>query len=121
MFPAHQVGDGDEGFEGAVAGARALSGQRGVDAGDAVLDGYHAVGDAEAEIVVGVDAQFGGWVEDVAVGADAVAYAVHGEAAAGVGDVDAVGAVGLHELGLAGEFGGFRHVGHHQESGDVHA
>lgn len=71
--------------------------------------------------MVGVDAQSGVGGQDVAVGAQAVAYAVHGEAAAGVGDVDAVGAVGLHELGLAGEFGGFRHVGHHQESGDVHA
>ena len=39
-------------------------------------------------------------VEDVAVGADPVADAVHRQPAAGVGDVDAVGAVGLHQLGL---------------------
>ena len=43
------------------------------------------------------------------------------EPAAGVGDVDAVGAVGLHQLGLLGQLLGGRHVGHHQEAGDVHA
>src|SRR5690606_4975520 len=45
----------------------------------------------------------------------------HGQPSAGVGDVHRVGAVGLHQLGLAGQFGGLGHVGHHQEPGYVHA
>ena len=60
---------------------------------------------ASDEVLVGVDAELGGRVEDVAVGADPVPDAVHGQPAAGVGDVDAVRAVGLHELGLPGQFG----------------
>ena len=47
-----------------------------------------------------VDADLGVGVEDVAVGADPVADAVHHQPAAGVGDVDAVRAVGLHQLRL---------------------
>lgn len=46
-------------------------------------------------------------VEEFATGAQTVAHAVHGEAVPGAGDVDAVGAVGLDRLGLAGQFGGF--------------
>ena len=42
-------------------------------------------------------------LEHVAIGADALAHAVHRQRAAGVGDVDAVRAVGLHQLGLLGE------------------
>ena len=75
----------------------------------------------EREVLVGVDADLGAGVEHVAVGADPVADAVHGQAAAGVGDVDAVRAVGLHQLGLLGELRGRGHVAHHQEAGDVHA
>ena len=87
---------------GAVAGPGTEAGERGVDPSDALLDGDDAVGDGEREVLVGVDAELGARVEDVAVGADPVADAVHGEPAAGVGDVDAVGAVGLHQLGLFG-------------------
>ena len=64
------------------------------------------------------------WVsgsQDVPVGADPLADAVHGEPAAGVGDVYAVGAVGLHERGLPGELVCGGQVAHHQEPGDVHA
>src|SRR5699024_8041667 len=37
----------------------------------------------------------------------------------GVGDVDALGAVGLHQLGLLGELGGGGQGAHHQEAGGV--
>lgn len=121
VLPAHEVGDGDERLQGAVAGSRALTGERGIDPYGAVLHGGDGVGHAQGEVVVSVDAQLGGRVEDVAIRAEAVADAVHREAAAGVGDVDAVRAEALHQLGLAGEFGGLGHVGHHQEPGDVHA
>ncbi len=98
-----------------------MPGEGGVDAVDAVLDRDHAVGDGEGEVLVGVDADLGGRVEDVAVGTGSFGDTVHRQPAAGVGDVDAVGAVGLHQLGLLGEFGGGRHVGEHQEARDVHA
>ncbi len=71
---------------------------------------------------MGVDADLGTGVEDVAIGLHSGGDVVHGEPAAGVGDVDAVSAVGLHELGLSGQLlGRGGHVGEHQEAGDVHA
>ncbi len=71
---------------------------------------------------MGVDADLGALVEDVAVGADAIADTVHGEAAARVGDVHAVCAIGFHELGLLGELrGGLGEVAHHEEARNVHA
>jgi hypothetical protein len=45
-----------------------------------VLDGDDGVGDAEGQVVVGVDPEAGGRFEEVAVGAQTAAYAVHGEA-----------------------------------------
>src|SRR5690606_21218658 len=75
----------------------------------------------QRQVLVGVDADLGALVEDVAVGADPVTDAVHGEPATGVGDVDAVRAIAFHQLGLRGEFGGRGHVAHHEEAGDVHA
>lgn len=68
-----------------------------------------------------VDADLGGRVQRVPVGTDPFAYAVHGEPAAGVGDVHAVRPVRLHQPCLGGEFGGGGQVAHHQEPGDVHA
>ena len=38
----------------------------------------------------------------------------------GIDDVDAIRPVGLHQLGLPGQFRGREHVGHHQESRDIH-
>jgi len=68
-----------------------------------------------------VDADLGGRVDDVAVGADTGLDPVHGEAAARVDDIDAVGAVGLHHFRLLGEAFGGVELAHHQEPGDVHA
>jgi hypothetical protein len=56
--PALQVGDGDERLERAVAGAGAVPGQGGVDAGDPFLDGDHGVRHRQRQILVGVDPEF---------------------------------------------------------------
>ena len=64
-----QVGGGDERLDGAVAGTGTVTGQRRVDAEDAVLDGDERVGDRQREVLVGVDADLGVGVEHVAVGA----------------------------------------------------
>ena len=60
-------------------------------------------------------------LQHVAVGADAVSHVAHRQPSAGVGDIDAVRAVALHQLGLRGERVGLDHVAHHQEAGHVHA
>lgn len=70
---------------------------------------------------MGVDADLGLLVEDVAVGADPVPDVGHGQPPTRVGDIDAVSARVLHELGLGGELSGWCHVGEHEEPGDVHA
>ena len=59
-------------------------------------------------------------IENVAVGADALAHPAHPQVPAGIGDVDAVRAVGLHQRGLPGQVGRRGQVAHHQEPGDVH-
>src|SRR5579884_2753499 len=69
---------------------------------------------------MGVDTKLGRWIEDIAVGAQAVAYRAHREVTTGISDVNAVRPVGLHELGLLGELRGGRHVAHHQKRRDVH-
>lgn len=45
VFPAVQVGDGDEGFEGAVSRAGTVPGQRGIHSGNSLLDSDNGVGD----------------------------------------------------------------------------
>jgi hypothetical protein len=98
-----------------------LAGQRGVDASDAFLHGDHRVGDGQREVLVGVDAQLGGGVQQVAMGTQPLAHAVHHEPATGVGDVHTVRAVAFHQLRLPRELGGLSHMAHHQEAGDIHA
>ena len=121
VLPAVQVGDGNERFDRAVAGTGAVPGEGGVDPGDALFDRHNGVGDRQRQVLVGVDADLGLGVEDVAVGADPLADTVHREPAAGVGDVHAVRAVGLHQFGLLRQLLRFGEMGHHQETGDVHA
>jgi hypothetical protein len=47
-----------------------------------------------------VDTDLCGRVQPVAVGAHPITHAVHGQPDTGIGDVDALGAVRLHQLGL---------------------
>jgi hypothetical protein len=121
VLPALKGGGSDERLKRAVARPGAVARQRRVDAGDALLDRGQRVGHRQREVLVGVDADLGAGIEDVAVGADALAHAAHPQVPAGIGDVDAVRAVGLHQRGLPGQVGGRRQVAHHQETGDVHA
>lgn len=121
VFPAAEVGDGDEGLDRAVAGTGAVSGEGGVHSGHALLYRHNGVRHRQGEVLVGVNPDLGVGVEYVAEGANPGPNIVHGQSPTGVGDVDAVGAVRLHELGLPGERGGFVHVRHHQEAGDVQA
>jgi hypothetical protein len=120
VLPALEGGGGDERLEGAVARPGAVAGQRGVDPGDPLLDRGQRVGDRQREVLVGVDADLGAGIEDVAVGADALAHPAHPQVPGGIGDVDAVRAVGLHQRGLPGQVGRRGQVAHHQEPGDVH-
>lgn len=47
VLETHQVGDGQEGFQGAVAGPRALPREGGIDTYGAVLDGHDRIGHAQ--------------------------------------------------------------------------
>lgn len=70
---------------------------------------------------MGVNADLGVGVENVPVGTNPLSHVRHQQSPARVGHVDAVCAVGLHELGLPGQLFGRSHVAHHQEAGHVHA
>jgi hypothetical protein len=104
-----------------LVGPVTLAAEGGVNPGHAVANRNNGVRDGQRGVLVGMDADLGGGVEDVAVDADPVADVVHGEPTAWVGDVDAVCAVGLHERGLSSQLLGRSHVGEHQEALDVHA
>ena len=115
-----QFADGDERLDRAVAGTGAVAGEGGVDAATPFST-------ATTELATERERFSWAWMPISVPGRarrgrpDPGGDVVHGQPAAGVGDVDAVRAVGLHQLGLLGELLGRRHVGQHQESGDVHA
>lgn len=69
---------------------------------------------------MGVDADLRAGGEDVPVGPDPGPDVLGGQPPGGVGDVDAVCPVGLHEQGLRGQFGRLAHMTHHEEPRDVH-
>ena len=71
--------------------------------------------------MVAVDADLGPGLERLAQRPDLVARVVHEKCAAGVGDVDTLCAVGLHQQRLPGEVGRRDHVRHHQEAHGIHA
>ncbi len=66
-------------------------------------------------------AQLGFRLEYGLEGAHALANVVHVHRPTGVGHVDALRAVALHQLGLAGQLLGREHVAHHQKADGVHA
>ncbi|MNM69773.1 hypothetical protein D3C81_813860 [compost metagenome] len=121
MVPAQALGGGDEHFQRRVAGAGAHAGQRGVDAVAALFHRGDRVGHAEAEVVVGVHAGLGRRIEHRLEGAHAVTDVLHVHRATGVGHVDALRTVALHQLALRGQLLGGDHVAHHQEADGVHA
>ncbi|MCY1358997.1 hypothetical protein D9M69_455480 [compost metagenome] len=121
MVPAEAFGGGDEHFQRRVAGTGTHAGEAGVDAVAAFLHRGDGVGHAEAEIVVRVHAGLGLGIQDRLEGAHAVADVLHVHGATGVGHVDALRAVALHQLALSGQFFRRNHVAHHQEADGVHA
>ncbi len=52
---------------------------------------------------------------------DAGSNVLRQHVAGGIGDVDTVGTVGLHELELGKQFIGIDHVRHHQETNGIEA
>ena len=79
------------------------------------------VGDAHRQVVVAVKAQLGFRLERCAHRTEARRHVVRQHVAGRVGDVDAVGAVALHQLGLLDQLLRAVHVRHHQEAHGVHA
>ena len=69
MLPVFVVGRGDEGFQRGIA--RALAGKLGIHAPGAVLHRNDGVGDAEREVVVGMDSTFGLILQDLVIGLQA--------------------------------------------------
>ncbi len=116
----HPVGDRDEDFKRRIAGARAHAGKRTVDARCAVFDGDEVKCDAEPQIVMRMHAGLGCWIENIVHRLEPVGDAVEEQGACAVGDVDAVRAIALHQLGLFRERLGLVHVGQHQQAGDIH-
>ena len=121
MPPALALGGGDEHLQGGIAGAGAHAGQGGIHPAGAGLHRHYGVGDAQGQVVVGVDSPFGLRLQRLVVGFEAFAVAVHVQRAAGIGDIDALGAIGLHQPRLLRQGLWFAHVGHHQEAHCVHA
>ena len=86
-----------------------------------MFEGNEVEGDAEAQIVMGVHAGLRFRLEYVVHRLETVGHAVEQQGARGIGDIDAVRAVILHQLGLFGEALGLVHMGQHQQTGDIHA
>ena len=70
---------------------------------------------------MGVHALLGLRPEHVSEGLESFSDIVHQQGPSAVGHIDAVRAVGLHQLRLASQLPRRCHVGHHQKAGDVHA
>jgi hypothetical protein len=119
--PAQFGGRGDEHLKRRVARAGAHPGQRGVHSGGAVFDRDDGVGHPQRQVVVGVHTDLRCRIQGLAQCIDAFADVSHGHRTAGIDDVDAGGAVALHECGLLGKCGRGAHVAHHQKADGVHA
>ena len=120
VVPALRLGSGDEDLQRRIAGARAHAGQRGVNPDRPALHRDDAVGDAERQVVVGMDPTLRPGFQHAIIGGQTRGVLIHGHRAAAVSDIDAVRAIGLHQLGLLGQGVGFGHMAHHQEARHVH-
>ncbi len=107
---AHAVAHGHQHFHRRVAGAGAQARGGRVDAAAAHLDGGQRVGHAHGQVVVAMKAELGLGLERLAHGAELFRHVVRQHVAGRVGDVDAVGAVALHEPGLRHQALGAVHV-----------
>ncbi len=70
--------------------------------------------------MVGVHAALGLGFQHPIIGLKALAHPVHVQRPAAVGDIDAVGAVALHQERLLSQPVRLDHVAHHQKAGDIH-
>ena len=107
-------------FHRCVARARAQTSAGRVNARGATFNGLQRVGNAHGQIVVAVKAQFGSRLQGLAHGIQ-THFDIFGQhIASRVGDINAVGAIAFHQLGLF--YQAFRrvHVRHHQEADGVH-
>ncbi len=77
--------------------------------------------DAQRKIMVRMDTDLSGRTQRLAKRIDPFGDVAHQHRAAGVHDVDAGGAVALHESRLDGERMRGGHVAHHQEADSIHA
>ncbi len=121
MFPAVEIGGGDENLERRVACAGPHARQRRVDASRAVLHGNDRIRDAQRQVVMGMNAAFGFRLQDAIIGLKARGYVLHGEPSTAIGHVYAVRTVAFHQLGLFGQSLRRAHMTHHQEARDIHA
>ncbi|MNT32269.1 hypothetical protein D3C72_1681420 [compost metagenome] len=71
--------------------------------------------------MVGVHPALRFGLQDPIIGRQACGVLIHRHRAPAVGDIDAVRAIGLHQLGLLRQGVRLGHVAHHQEAGHVHA
>ena len=119
--PAELVADADERLERRVAGAGAEAADRAVDLGGARAGGDDGVGDAEAEVLVAVEADVGHVADLGDERGDPVGGLLHDQRAGGVDDVDALAAGVDHDPRLLGQHLGRLGVAHHQEADGLQA
>src|SRR3546814_18682855 len=100
MFPTLHVGGGDEDFERRIARARSHAGERGIDAYRTSLDRDNAVRDPEAQVMMRMNSALRLGLEDAVIGRQPCCILIHRHRAAAVGDIDAVRAIALPQLGL---------------------
>ena len=110
VLPSVNVGSGDEYFQWRVARACAHAGKAGADANRAMLHRDDGIRDAEAEIVMRVNAALRLGFQHSIVGLEARRGVIHRHRAAGVCDVHVVCAIGLHQFRLRREQFGRDHV-----------
>ena len=118
---AHPVEHGDQRLDRRVARARAHARERSVDADRARLDAGDRIGDAQREIVMGVDADFGLRLQRLAERLHPLGVLRRQKRARRIRHIDAFGAVALHQLRLLDQLLRRRHMRHHQKADRVHA
>lgn len=85
-----------------------------------MLRSNNGIGDPQGQVVMGMHAALRIRPQNPVIRLEPVTIPIHVQRPAGIGHIDAMGAIRFHQPGLFGK--GFRiaHVTHHQESGHVH-
>ncbi len=119
MLDAHAVKHRDKHFERGIAGTRAETCHRAVDAVGAGFDRGQRVGDSQRHVVVAMETELGPRFQLAAQQRDPRRHIVGQHVAGRVGAIQAVRAVALHQQCLLDEFLRPDHVRHHQEADRV--